>query len=163
MAPMRGFTDSIYRNTFNTFFGGFDVAVAPFISTLNTKKIKHSYLKDLLPENNSSIPVVPQLLSKSPDDFIVFANRLSDMGYATINWNLGCPFPMVAKKKRGSGLLPHPDRIDSFLEKTIPSIPNRLSIKARLGRESAEEIVRLMPVFNRYPPKDRPSNVQGKD
>ncbi len=154
MAPLRGFTDSIYRNTFDKFFGGFDVAVAPFISTMSAKKVKPFYMKDVLPENNSSIEVIPQLLSKTPDDFIVFANRLFDMGYEEINWNLGCPFPMVAKKKRGSGLLPHPDLIDSFLEKTILSIPNRISIKTRLGRESADEIVTLMPIFNRYPLKE---------
>ncbi len=154
MAPLRGFTDSIYRNTFNIFFGGFDVAVAPFISTTSTKKIKRSRLKDVLPKNNSSIKVIPQLLSKSADDFIVFADRLFDLGYEEVNWNLGCPFPMVAKKKRGSGLLPHPDMIDSFLEKTIPSIPNKLSVKTRLGRESADEIVKLMPIFNQYPLKE---------
>ncbi len=58
---------------------------------------------------------------------------------------------MVAKKQRGSGLLPYPDRIEAFLEKTISSIPNRLSIKARLGRNQADEILKLMRIFNQYP------------
>ena len=84
-------------------------------------------------------------------DFINLAVRLFDLGYMSVNWNLGCPFPMVAKKKRGSGLLPYPENIDAFLEKTVSSIPNRLSIKTRLGRRHINEIFKLMPIFNQYP------------
>jgi tRNA-dihydrouridine synthase len=58
---------------------------------------------------------------------------------------------MVAKKMRGSGLLPHPDRIDRMLDCIMSGFSGRLSVKARLGRESAEEMEKLIPVFNRYP------------
>ena len=151
LAPLRGFTDYIYRNTFSRHFGGFDAAVTPFIPTLKTIRAKPSHLKDVLPENNPTLVVEPQIIGNNSDNFIPLARQLYDLGYATINWNLGCPFPMVAKKMRGSGLLPYPDRIDRFLEKTLSAIPNRLTIKTRLGRKSPEEIFKLMPVFNRYP------------
>jgi tRNA-dihydrouridine synthase len=97
------------------------------------------------------MPVIPQILGNDPDAFVRMAGRLADLGYPTVNWNLGCPYPMVAKKQRGSGLLPHPDRIDAFLERVVPRVPGGVSIKARLGRYSEEEIFRLIPVFNRYP------------
>ena len=151
LAPLRGFTDYIYRNTFAEHFDGFDGALAPFIPTITADRFKPSHLKDVLPENNSSIPVVPQIISNLPDDFINLAVRLYDLGYTSVNWNLGCPFPMVAKKFRGSGLLPYPERIDAFLEKAVSSIPNRISIKTRLGRRKTNEIFELMPIFNRYP------------
>jgi tRNA-dihydrouridine synthase len=48
-------------------------------------------------------------------------------------------------------MLPFPDRVAAFLDRVAPSIPCTLSIKTRLGRQSPEEIFRLMPVFNRYP------------
>ena len=127
------------------------MAVAPFISTHNVDRIKPSYLNGLLPQNNPAMPVIPQILSKEPDDFIFLARCLYDLGYETINWNLGCPYPMVAKKKRGSGLLPFPERIEQFLDKVLPAIPGRISIKTRLGRHRPEEIFRLLPLFNRYP------------
>jgi len=57
----------------------------------------------------------------------------------------------VAKKQRGSGLLPYPQKIESFLDATIPAIPNRLSIKARLGRKKTDEILTLLEIFNQYP------------
>ncbi|WP_373501058.1 tRNA dihydrouridine synthase [Desulfococcus sp.] len=151
LAPLRGFTNAVYRNIFSRFFDGFDLAVAPFISTTESIRLRDRHVRDLLPEHNLRMPVIPQLIGNSPEEFIRMTRRLSDLGYDAFNWNLGCPFPMVAKKQRGSGLLPHPDRIDAFLSKVVPDIPGTLSIKARLGRFSNEEIFRLIPVFNRYP------------
>jgi len=151
LAPLRGFTDYIYRNTFTGHFGGFDGALAPFLPTVTADRFKPSHFKDILPENNPTLPIVPQIIGNQAADFITLAERLYDLGYTSINWNLGCPFPMVAKKNRGSGLLPYPERIDDFLEKTVSSIPNRLSIKTRLGRKTINDIFKLMPIFNRYP------------
>jgi tRNA-dihydrouridine synthase len=151
LAPLRGITDYIYRNTFARHFGGFDAAVTPFIPTLKAIRAKPTHLKDVLPENNPAMPIVPQIIGNNHENFIPLAGQLSDLGYKTVNWNLGCPFPMVAKKQRGSGLLPYADKIDHFLEKTIPAIPNRLSIKVRLGRKTPAEWDRLIPIFDRYP------------
>lgn len=151
LAPLRGFTTAVYRNAFARFFDGFDLAVSPFIPTVGGRRVRDCHVRDVLPENNREMPVVPQLISNSPEDFIRMTQRLSDLGYASFNWNLGCPYSMVAKKCRGSGMLPHPDRIDDFLEKVMSAIPGELSIKARLGRYSNEEIFKLIPVFNRYP------------
>ena len=151
LAPLRGFTDYIYRNTFTGHFDGFDGALAPFIPTVTADRFKPSHFKDILPENNPTIPIVPQIIGNQSADFINLAVRLFDLGYTSVNWNLGCPFPMVAKKHRGSGLLPYSERIDAFLEKTVSSIPNRLSIKTRLGRRTINDIFKLMPIFNRYP------------
>ena len=151
LAPLRGFTDYIYRSAFSRHFNGFDAAVTPFIPTVETARARPSHLKDVLPENNASLPVIPQIIGNDPANFIALAAQLFDLGYTTVNWNLGCPYPMVAKKQRGSGLLPFPEKIDAFLEKSLSSIPNRLTIKTRLGRNKSNEIFQLMPVFNRYP------------
>jgi tRNA-dihydrouridine synthase len=151
LAPLRGLTGYIFRNAFTRHFGGFDVAVTPFIPTVPAARINKTHLKDILPANNRAMPVIPQIIGNNPEDFIPLARRLFDLGYETVNWNLGCPFPMVAKKRRGSGLLPHPQKIEAFLETTLPAIPNRLSIKARLGRKKTDDILLLLTIFNRYP------------
>ncbi len=114
-------------------------------------RIKRKYVKDVLPENNTRMPVIPQILSKNPADFIVLANYLYDLGYDTVNWNLGCPYPMVANKKRGSGLLPYTDRIQAFLDRVIHEIHGSLSIKVRLGWKDNTDIFRLLPVIDQYP------------
>lgn len=151
MAPIRGMTDHIYRNTFADHFNGFDLSVAPFIASPSGSKIRKKYLKGVLPENNKNMPVIPQILSKSADGFILLANRLFELGYETVNWNLGCPYPQVANKQRGSGLLPFTDLIQSFLDNVIPAINGQLSIKTRLGRNTKKEIFALLPILDTYP------------
>jgi tRNA-dihydrouridine synthase B len=151
LAPLRGFTDAVFRNAFQRHFQGVDEAVAPFVTSIKGRRIKASHLLDLKPLDNRLMPVVPQILSNHEDEFIRLANTLFDLGYPEINWNLGCPYPMVAKKMRGSGLLPYPDVIDRMLEKILGRFEGRLSIKTRLGRFCADEMDRIIPVFNRYP------------
>ena len=151
MAPLKGFTDHIFRTLFTEHFGGFDLGVAPFISTKKDARFKKKHVKDLWPENNTRLPVVPQIMSNSSLDFIALTEFITDMGYERVNWNLGCPFPMVAGKGRGAGMLPHTERIASFLEEVVPKIKCRLSIKLRLGWETSADIFRLMPVLDRFP------------
>ena len=151
LAPIRGYTHALFRNLFQAHFEGIDVAVAPFIVTMGKNPIRTKHLKDVLPENNGGARLIPQILSNDPVGFTQMAQALADLGYETINWNLGCPFPMVARKKRGSGLLPYPDRIKAILDDVIPNIPNKLSIKTRVGRHDPGEIETLLPLFNHYP------------
>jgi tRNA-dihydrouridine synthase B len=150
LAPLRGLTDAIYRNTSARHFQGFSTCIAPFLSTFQGTKVKSAKLRDLLPENNQTLPVIPQILSKHPDQFVVLADMLYDLGYETVNWNLGCPYAMVANKKRGSGLLPYPEEIDRFLE-LIQDMKPALSIKTRIGRYTPAEIKTVLSIFNNYP------------
>jgi tRNA-dihydrouridine synthase len=151
LAPLKGFTDAVFRSAFARHFDGFDAAVAPFVSTVRGGRVKASLLGGLLPEKNQNLPVIPQVLGNSAADFIPLARTLVDMGYGEINWNLGCPFPMVAKKGRGSGLLPQPDRIAAFLDRVVPAVGCCLSVKLRLGRRDPDEIFAVLEVLNRYP------------
>ena len=93
------------------------MAIAPFISSSKKMKPENNLLREFYPDRNTGIPTIPQIMSSNPDDFTKLANALYDIGYGTVNWNLGCPFPMVVKKGRGAGMLCYPDRIESFLDK----------------------------------------------
>ena len=151
MAPLRGVTDAIFRSTYAAHFEGIDLAVAPFVTTHAGRRIKPVHVRDLQPRDNRRLPVIPQILTKTAADCITLADHLFDMGYTTINLNCGCPFPQVANKGRGSGLLCTPEALDRLLDTVLTHIPNRLSIKTRLGRWRADEIQAVMTVFNRYP------------
>lgn len=148
LAPLQGVTDVVFRQAYVRHFTGIDQAMAPFISTMSSRRLKPSRLKDVDPVLNTALPVIPQILGNDPDDFIYLGDYLFDMGYAQVNWNLGCPHAKIAKKLRGSGLLSHPDKIDAFLSRVIPVMKADLSVKIRLGRESKEEIRDLIAMFN---------------
>lgn len=149
-APIKGITDRTFRGAFVRHFGGLDSALAPFIKISDGE----SKIKSLSPEFNPGIKTVPQILTKSPADFLVLAERLKSYGCSEVNWNLGCPFAMVVKRGEGAAMLPHPELIASFLEKIFAGISVSVSIKMRLGMHSSDEILRLIPVFNSFPIKE---------
>lgn len=151
LAPIRGITDCHFRSLFQHYFPGFDSALAPFINPQRLSKFQAGQLKDVLPEANLALPVVPQLLNNNAEDFLFLASRLQDLGYQELNWNLGCPAPMVARKHRGSGLLPFPEEILAFLDQVIPKLKIKLSIKTRLGYKNNRELFELLPYLNQYP------------
>lgn len=148
LAPMQGFSDQIYRSTLSH-IGGVDLFYAPYIKVENGE-IKAKSLADIAPETNAGITVVPQVLANKADDFLQVANAVAKLGYTELNWNLGCPFPMVAKRRLGAGLLPYPEAIDSILTEVEAQCEISLSVKMRLGYLSPDEIWPVIDVLNRH-------------
>jgi tRNA-dihydrouridine synthase B len=151
LAPLEGYTDFIFRNAYSRHFNDIDIAVSPFISLTQGRYGISLAAQDVLPENNISMPVIPQLIGNDPDLFIQAARILEEWDYHSLNWNLGCPIKAIANKKRGSGLLPFPRLIREIFEKVIPAISQKLSVKLRLGWNDPDEIFNLIPVLNDFP------------
>jgi tRNA-dihydrouridine synthase len=152
LAPLQGMTMAAYRNAFARHFGGIDEYYSPFISTSAGEKVNRLLLKDILPENNeSSVKLVPQILGNDGIQFKAFAEDISKLGYSRINWNIGCPFPMVTGKKKGAGILSYPEMIKKVLDTVCSGCSYTITVKMRLGMENPEEGMRVMEVLNEYP------------
>ncbi len=154
LAPMQGLTELLFRRVYEECFpGAFSYAVSPFLSLTHGNLAEAlKKIDDVLPaENEGSMPVIPQILGKEPQEFVELGNRLYDLGYSEINWNMGCPMRKVTGKQRGSGILPHPDLVESILDEIIPRLKPRLSVKMRLGLRNKEEIFALTPIINSHP------------
>ncbi|MDD5673112.1 MAG: tRNA-dihydrouridine synthase family protein [Chitinivibrionales bacterium] len=151
LAPIRGVTDAIFRTCFSHHFKGCDRALAPFITTVKATFVNLSHLRDILPENNLALPLVPQILGNNADDIVTLARACADLGYTIVNFNLGCPFPQVVNKKRGSGLLPHPEVVEKMLTSIFPRLSCKLSLKMRLGLHSSTESAVLVERLNQFP------------
>ena len=150
-SPLQGFTDFRFRNAFQSFFGGIDQYIAPYIRVNGKMEIKPANERDILPANNQSLDLIPQILTKDAREFLFVANYVQQLGYKELNWNLGCPYPMVAKRGMGSGLLSNPGKIDEILNKISAEADIKVSVKMRLGYESSREIFRVLPVLEKYP------------
>ena len=148
---MRGITTMFYRRAFVRHFQGLDVEMAPFIPTVRSERINPKLLKDVLPENQSGLPMIPQVIGNNADDFVQMNHAMADLGYTEVNWNLGCPHKPIRKKRRGSGLLPYPDTVDMILNEVCERSPLKISVKVRLGVSDKSELLKLIPVLNRYP------------
>lgn len=154
LAPMEGITGHIYRNAYEKFFHNIDKYFTPFIVPNESKKLKTKELKDVLPENNKGINVVPQILTNNSEGFINTAKKLQKLGYNEINLNLGCPSGTVVSKNKGSGFLAKREELDIFLDEIFKINDIKISIKTRIGKDSSDEFYDLIKIYNKYPIKE---------
>ena len=148
---MEGLTDMVYRRIHKKYYPGIDRYYAPFISPTQNHRFAPREQRELSPENNAGVPLVPQLIGKNADDFLWAAEELAQLGYKEVNLNLGCPSGTVTAKGKGAGFLATPDRLDAFLENIFNSSPIAISVKTRLGMEQPEEFGPILEIYNRYP------------
>ncbi len=150
-APMEGITDSIYRRLHHKYFPGIDRYYMPFLSptmhrTLSPKEQRELPFSDTVP-----LTAIPQILTKNAEDFLWAAQICQDRGYSEVNLNVGCPSGTVVSKGKGAGMLRDPYELDRFLDQIFSKSPISISVKTRLGIETAAEFPTLLEVFNRYP------------
>lgn len=151
LAPMEGITGYIYRNTYKKYFDNVDKYFTPFIVTNKGTSLKTKELRDILPENNKGINIVPQILTNNSEDFINTAKKLQQLGYNVVNLNLGCPAGTVVSKYRGSGFLAKREELDIFLDEIFKMDNMKISIKTRIGKDSPDEFYELIKIYNKYP------------
>ena len=63
LAPLEGITTYIYRNACFAHFIPMDKYFTPFIVPAEKRPLRTRELRDVLPENNTDLPVVPQILT----------------------------------------------------------------------------------------------------
>lgn len=150
-APMEGLTDRIYRQLHHDHFPGVHRYYTPFLSPTVHRCLTPKEQRELPPADTLDHFVVPQILTRNPDDFLWLAHRCQELGYKEVNLNLGCPSGTVTAKGKGSGMLTDPDALDSFLHTVYSAAPLAVSVKTRLGFNDPQEFPRLLEIFNRYP------------
>lgn len=151
-APMEGVTDGILRRTHHRIFGGIDVYCLPFHRLTQSLSLLTREQRDIDPEENAGLNVLPQALTRDPEQLSAWLYYVSECGYSCADLNIGCPSPTVTKRGRGSGLLRDPGYLRSFLDRLFSNtLPVSLSVKTRIGYESAEEWPELAELLAGYP------------
>ena len=158
-APMEGVTGYSFRKVHHICYPGIDWYFSPFLSPNQHHAVNPKEKRDILPENNQEVPLIPQVLTNKPELMLAAAKELLDVyGYEEVNLNLGCPSKTVVSKGKGSGFLADPEKLDRFLEEVFMelerapkgSYPN-LSVKTRLGMTETEEFGDILKIYNKYP------------
>ena len=176
-APMEGITGHPFRNAHKKFFSGIDRYYTPFIVTNQHFSFQKKEMRDVEPEKNQGLNVVPQILSNQPEQFLHAVCILSVFGYPEVNLNLGCPSPTVVNRHRGAGMLRNPEELDRFLDVFFEKLEHMdeameqrmirrckkaefhpetvrktvISVKTRLGFSEPGEAKPLLQILNRYP------------
>ena len=149
-APLQGYTDDVYRRLHHELIGGIDTYYTPFVR-MEAGSVRSKDMRDIRPEFNEGVPVVPQIIIKSMKEFDYLVKVLEDKGYQRIDINMGCPFPMQAKHGRGSGLLAHTDIVQEMAGAIIDMKHLSFSVKMRLGWENADEWKPVLNILNEIP------------
>ncbi|WP_396163315.1 tRNA dihydrouridine synthase [Flavobacterium sp.] len=153
-SPLQGFTDFRFRNAFHKYFGGIETFYSPYIKLNGKLVIKGSYERDILPENNNTLEVIPQIITNDAEEFLFVTKYVQQFGYKELNWNLGCPYPMVAKCGMGSGLISNTSQIEHILKRVHNETDIIVSMKMRMGYENPTEILDVFPILEQYPIKN---------
>ena len=146
-APLQGYTDFEYRRIHSRHCGGVDTYYTPFIRW-EKGGIREKDIRDILPENNEGLHLVPQIICADTDEFNRLADTIQEHGYEEMDLNMGCPAPMQTKLMRGSGILPYPTLVSALLKEMERRPEVRFSAKMRLGLEGKEEWRELSGMLN---------------
>ena len=150
-APMEGLTDSVYRRLHHKYFPGLDRYYTPFFSPTMHQHLTPREERELPFADALDFTLIPQILTKIPEDFLWMAGVCKDRGYKEVNLNLGCPSGTVTAKGKGAGMLTDPDALQRFLDSIYAAAPLPVSVKTRLGVADVNEFPKLLEIFNQYP------------
>lgn len=155
MAPMEGVTNYIYRNAYHKFYHPMDKYFTPFISAKPNKRFSDKEIREISPENNKGMYLVPQILANNGDDFLETARILKEeYGYKEVNLNLGCPSGTVTAKGKGAGFLGEPEKLAAFFDKIFSKCDMEISVKTRIGTDYEEDWELLLKIYKRFPLKE---------
>jgi len=153
-APLQGFTESPYRLAHSKFAPGIHTYYTPFLR-LEKGEVRAKDIRDL--QTEPPYHLVPQIIVRDVEEFNILTKAVTELGFKEIDINMGCPYPMQTKSGRGSGILPHPEKVReildaiSHLSQAAATSDLKFSIKMRLGLTSPEECLQLLPLLNSAP------------
>ena len=149
-APLQGFTEAVWRNVHAAIFGGIDGYYTPFLR-YEHGEIRNKDIRDIERKNNNVENLVPQIIAATPDEMRPLLNLLAGEGYARVDINMGCSFPLQMRKRHGAGILPHPELVAELMKEVTSHPEISFSVKMRLGCHSKDEWKELMPILNDVP------------
>lgn len=146
-APLQGYTTALYRQLHHAMWGGVACYYTPFVR-IEKGEFRRKELIDIAPENNTNTPVVPQMLPGDAGELKRLVTLFRENGYSRADINMGCPFPPVALHGRGSGLLPHKEKVAEIMKAVSEEREVQFSVKMRLGWEDKNEWRDLIDILN---------------
>ena len=146
-APLQGVTDNVWRMAQHSVFGGVDAYYAPFMR-VERGEVRRKDLRDVEPDRNAGITLIPQILACQPDHALMMVDTLKQRGYSRIDVNLGCPFPPIALHRKGSGMLAYPELAEALFTALAAVDGVEYSVKMRLGWDQPGQWRDILPLMD---------------
>ncbi|MEM7387135.1 MAG: tRNA-dihydrouridine synthase family protein, partial [Verrucomicrobiota bacterium] len=149
LAPMQDVTDLPFWQIMHH-YGDPDLYFTEYFRVHPNARPGREILRSI-DENPTGKPVVAQMIGKDVGGLVRMATELQTHPVIGIDLNLGCPAPVVYRKAAGGGLLRTPEKIDEILSALRQVVNGNLTVKTRVGFESADEFDRLLDLFAAHP------------
>lgn len=149
-SPLQGFTEASWRNIHHTIFGGIDAYYTPFVR-VEKGEFRNKDISDIEKDHNKVSHLVPQLIASTPQELGRLAGLFMEKGYREADLNMGCPFPLLTGRHKGSGILPYPSEVKALLEEMAHYPEISFSVKMRLGWEYFDEWKPVLAMLNKVP------------
>ncbi len=131
-APMQGHTEGIFCRFHSDTYGPADFYSTPFIR-VEKGEVRRRDLRVNDTQTVKGLNVIPQAIFRDITEWKLIAEAVAQLGFTTLDMNLGCPFPPQVKHGRGAALLRNPSLLKAVAEE-MSSFPTlAFSIKMRLG------------------------------
>jgi len=135
LAPMAGYTDTAARRTARRRGAGLVITEMVSAAGLVRGAAKTRVLMSFHPDER---PLGVQIFGSDPSEMAEAARIVRDSGASLVDINLGCPVKKVCGSGAGAALLRDPLRTGRILEAVCRAVDCPVTIKMRLGWDSAE-------------------------
>lgn len=108
------------------------------------------WILESITKNPTGRPVVAQMIGNDIPSLVRTAKQLQQYPIAAVDLNLGCPAPIVYRKRAGGGLLREPQQIDAILGALREAVAIPLTVKMRIGFESPSEFDHLLSILAKH-------------
>jgi nifR3 family TIM-barrel protein len=148
LAPMQDVTDLAFWRVLAR-HGGADLYWTEYFRVhADSRPEKH--ILESITQNPTGRPVIAQMIGNDIPALARTARLLQQLPVAAIDLNLGCPAPVVYRKCAGGGLLREPAKIDAILGALREAVAIPLTVKTRIGFDSADDFDPLLGLFAKH-------------
>jgi len=148
LAPMQAVTDLPFWALMAR-HGGPDVYFTEYFRVHSTSRLQKDILRSIT-ENPTGRPAVAQMIGNDIAGLVRTARELQEHPVAGIDLNLGCPAPVVYRKRAGGGLLREPQLVDAILGALREAVTVPFSVKTRIGFDTTDGFDELLAIFTRH-------------
>ena len=127
LAPMQEVTDAAFWELVQQ-RGGADVYWTEYCR-VHAVSCLEKWIVASVRANPTGRPVVAQMIGNDIPHLVRTARQLEQLPVAAIDFNLGCPAPVVYKKCAGGGLLRDPQRVDAILGALRETVRIKFTVK----------------------------------
>jgi tRNA-dihydrouridine synthase len=148
LAPMQDITDGSFWRLI-TRYGGADLYVTEYCRVYPGSRLDGRILRSIT-NNPTGRPVIAQLIGHDLPSLVRTAKELQRHPVAGIDLNLGCPAPVVYRKRAGGGLLREPETVDAILGALRDAVAIPFTVKTRLGFDSPAVFDAFLPILAKH-------------